>query len=261
MNMYKQSFINRNDEYNIVKLYKDGLNSNEIAKIYGYKTRNSVLQKLSKFNVKRRDWNKMQSERKTYYNFSMEFVDDEYKAYFLGLILTDGYVNEERGYIGIDLSDKDIIEFLCDYLNTSYTVIKSEFKDKYRIILYGKKLVEEMKRLGVTERKTFSLQGPDLYQHEKEYLPYIVRGIIDGDGWIRKDGREFFISSASNKFIKWCKDVLKYLGFEDIEERFIANEFNGIFIIRTAKKYNLEVLRHKIYNKPFGMERKYKLLL
>lgn len=67
--MYKQSFINRNDEYNIVKLYKD------------------------------------------------------------------------------------VIEFLCDYLKISYTVIKSEFKDKYRIVLYGEKLVAEMKRLGVKERR------------------------------------------------------------------------------------------------------------
>jgi hypothetical protein len=23
-------------------------------------------------------------------------------------------------------------------------------------------------------------------------LPYIIRGIIDGDGWIRNDGKEFF---------------------------------------------------------------------
>lgn len=261
MNMYKQAFVSRNDEYNIIRLYKSGLNSNEISKMYGYKTRNSILQKLNKFNVERRDWNNIQSEKKTYYNFSMQFIDDEYKAYFLGLILTDGYVNEERGYIGIDLSDKDAIEFLCDYLKTSYTIIKSEFRDKYRVILYGKKLVEEMKRLSVTERKTFSLKGPNLYEYEKSYLSYIMRGIIDGDGWIRKDGREFFISSASNEFIKWCRDSLKYLGFEDINIRFIENEFNGIYIIRTAKKYNLEVLRNKIYNKPFGMNRKYKLLL
>lgn len=259
--MYKQSFINRNDEYDIVKRYKQGLTANEIAKLYGYKTRNSILQKLDKFNIERRVWNKLQSESKTYYDFTIKVIDDEYKAYFLGLILTDGYVNDERGYVGIDLSDKYVIEFLCKYLNVSYKIIKSKGKYKYRIILYGKKLLEEMKRLGVTARKTFSLKGPNLYECEMEYLPYIIRGIIDGDGWIRKDGREFFISSASNEFIKWCIDSLNYLGFKDIKEKFIANDFNGIYIIRTAKKYNLEVLRNKIYNKPFGMERKYKLLL
>ena len=259
--MYKQSFINRNDEYNIVKMYKQGLTANEIAKLYGYKTRNSILQKLDKFNIERRDWNKIQSENKTYYNFSMDIIDDEYKAYFLGLILTDGYVNDSRGYIGIDLVDKDVIEFLCGYLNVSYKTIKSEYRDKYRIILYGKKLLDEMKRLGVTARKTFSLQGPNLYKSEIKYLPYIIRGIIDGDGWIRKDGREFFISSASHDFIKWCAKALIYLGFEEIEYKFITNEFNGIYIIRTAKKYNLEILKNKIYDKPFGMERKYKLLL
>lgn len=260
-NMYKQSFIDRNDEHDIIKLYKQGFTANEISKIYGYKTRNSILQKLDKFNIERRNWNEVQSENKTYSKFSMKVIDDEYKAYFLGLILTDGYVNEERGYVGIDLADKDVIEFLSKYLNVSYKVIKSEYKDKYRIILYGRKLLEEMKRLGVTAKKTFSLIGPDLYDGEIKYLSYIVRGIIDGDGWIRKDGREFFISSASNEFIKWCKKALIYLGFENLEARFITNEFNGIYIIRSAKKYNLEVLKNKVYNKPFGMERKYKLLL
>lgn len=260
-NMYKQSFINRNDEHTIIKLYNQGFTANEISKMYGYKTRNSILQKLDKFNIQRRDWNKLQNENKTYCKFSMQFIDDEYKAYFLGLILTDGYVNEERGYIGIDLVDKDVIEFLCDYIKSDYSIIKSKFKDEYRIILYGKKLVEEMKRLSVRPRKTFSLQGPNLYNNEKRFLPYILRGIIDGDGWIRRDGREFFISSASSKFIKWCKEALKYLEFEDIEERFIPNDYRGIYIIRTAKKYNLEVLKSKIYDKPFGMERKYKLLL
>lgn len=32
-------------------------------------------------------------------------------------------------------------------------------------------------------------------------------------------------------------------------------------LIRTAKVINLEILKQKVYNKPFGMSRKYELLL
>lgn len=260
-NMYKQSFVDRNTEYIIARMYRNGMNSNEIAKVFGYKTRNSILQKLEKLNVKRRDWNEIQRNSKTYIEFSMKSIDNEYKAYFLGLLLTDGYMNLERGYIGLELTDKDVIVFLSQYLNVKYTSIESKHKTMFRIILYGKDLLKELNRLGVVQNKTFSLKGPDLYKYESRYLPYIVRGIIDGDGWIRKDGKEFFISSASKDFILWCKISLEKLGFEDINIKFIENNFNGIYLIRSAKRFNLELLKDKIYDKPFGMERKYKLLL
>lgn len=58
-NMYKQSFVDRNTEYKMARMYKQGLTANEIAKRFGYKTRNSVLQKLDKLNIKRRDWNEV----------------------------------------------------------------------------------------------------------------------------------------------------------------------------------------------------------
>lgn len=260
-NMYRQSYVNRNDEYKMAKMYKQGMTANEIAQIFGYKTRNSVLQKLDKLNIERRNWNEIQKNNKSYSDFSMKYLDSEYKAYFLGLLLTDGYISKERGFIGLELTDKDAIVFVSKYINAKFIPIKSKFKTKYRIILYGNNLLQEVERLGVIENKTFKLKGPILYDNEIKYLPYILRGIIDGDGWIRKDGKEFFISSASSEFIQWCKNSLEKLDFENINVRFINNEYNGIYVIRTAKSINLELLKSKIYNKPFGMERKYKLLL
>lgn len=260
-NMYLQSYITRNDEYEIVRLYNYGLTSNEIANIYGYKTRNSILQKLEKHNINRRDCNEEQSINKSYYDFSMQIVDSEFKAYFLGLMLTDGYVNIERNYIGIDLSDEDAIKFLSEHINTKYIRINNpKCKDKYRIILYGKKLVREVSRLGLISRKSLVLEGPVLDKYEMQFLPYILRGIIDGDGWIRKDGNEFFIASASINFINWCKNSLEGMDFENISVNYIPNEYNGIYIIRSGIKYNIEQLKSRIYNKPFGMNRKYYLL-
>lgn len=103
-------------------------------------------------------------------------------------------------------------------------------------------------------------EGPLLSIDEKRYLAFIVRGIIDGDGWVRKDGCEFFICSASEKFIKWCKEALEELKFIDIKIRFIENDFNGIYIIRTAVIHNIKLLQNLIYKEPFGMMRKYNLL-
>jgi len=260
MNMYAQSKITRKDEYKIVELYKSGCSSSEIARVYGYKTRNSVLSKLQKLNIKRRDCNEIRSANKSYNDFSMKEVDSEVKAYFLGLLLTDGYISEERGYIGLELTDKDVIDFLAEYLKAEYTTILPKGKAKlikYRIVLYGRGLLSDVKRLGVICNKTYDIKGPELFDDENKFLSYIFRGIIDGDGWIRKDGKEFFICSASVDFIKWCKEAMRKIGFRDLKITFINNEFNGIYLLRTGVKYNIRILKEKVYDKPFGMMRKY----
>ncbi|MGL5574092.1 MAG: hypothetical protein ACRDCW_00840 [Sarcina sp.] len=81
-NMYKQSFITRADELEIIELYKSGLTALEIAKLYGYKRKESIYSKLEKFNVQRRIWNDEQTLNKSYSDFSLDDIDSEKKAYF-----------------------------------------------------------------------------------------------------------------------------------------------------------------------------------
>ncbi|WP_291578340.1 LAGLIDADG family homing endonuclease [Clostridium sp. UBA6640] len=262
-NMYSISKVSRVDEYKIIELYKSGKSSTEISKIYGYKTRESILNKLKKFNIERRSSNELRIENKSYYNFSMRFINSYEKAYFLGLLLTDGSVNDKRGSITLDLTDKDAIEMLARYINIKFKEFSPGSKGKlnrYRITFYGKDYVKQVERFGVISNKTHILTKPLLNEQELIYLNYIIRGIIDGDGWIRKDGKEFFISSASFEFIKWCKEMLEYMGLNNLKIKFIKNNYNGIYLIRTASRDNIELLKLKIYDKPFGMMRKYERL-
>lgn len=117
-----------------------------------------------------------------------------------------------------------------------------------------KKLIEQITRFGVVERKTKILQQPSLYNDEIKYLSSLFKGIIDGDGWVSKDGKQFFISSASNGFIKWCKNILEN-NFHMFDLRII--EKNNFYILRSAKKQNIAILKEKIYNNSIGMVRKY----
>ena len=60
---------------------------------------------------------------------------------------------------------------------------------------------------------------------------------------------------------KTRNSVLQKLDKLNIKIRFVENEYNGIYLIRSARRVNIELLKSKVYNKSFGMERKYKLLL
>lgn len=131
-------------------------------------------------------------------------------------MLTDGYITS-RGYdVGIDLIDQDCIEFLSNTIGKKYTVEKSYGlgeKDRYRLLLSDKQLVENLKKYGVVPNKSLILDKVPLSSEEEEkFLPYIIRGIIDGDGNVSPTSYgapSFKIYSASEKFIDWVKEMLE----------------------------------------------------
>jgi len=256
-------------EKQIVQEYLNGTSSNELARKYNFKTGKSILDKVKKYGYKPRDATEAMMVNKEYANFSMEFIDNEFKAYFLGLLLSDGHAIKRYNknkitpghYVGLSMTDLDAIEFISSTLGKKYNIIKRKHPRQtiYRIIINGKKFFDEVARYGVVERKSRILKKIFLNKNENKYLPYIIRGIIDGDGWIREDGREFFISSASKEFIEWLKDVLEnklYMVYLNI----IHNKENDVWYLRSSFEKNINILKTLVYDKRFGMQRKYNKL-
>lgn len=258
-----QRTISKENEKEIIRLYlQEKKSANEIAKIFNYKNKKSVLDILKENNIDRRITKEMQHENKTYKDFNFKKIDSYGKGYFLGFLVTDGSINEQRNYIVLEITDENAIKEISELTKAKYIKLAPRCKGtipSYRIQLYNKSLLKELKRIGVKSRKTYNLPSLNLYKDELNFLPSIIRGIIDGDGWIRKDGREFFISSASSEFIEWCMKSLLSLGFKDLK---ITKTKDGFYLIRDAKEYNINLLKKLIYpiDKPFGMLKKYNRL-
>lgn len=241
----------------------------KLAKKYGYKTSKSIYDIIRKNELLPREHQEARNLNKAYIDFSMKKIDCKEKAYFLGIMLTDGYINSSRNSLGIDMCDEDVIKFLSEYINCTYIKIncqnhitKHKFKQqsKYRILLYSKELIKQLIRLSVVKNKSLNLSQPRLYKYERKYINYILRGIIDGDGWVRKDGKEFFICGASKDFIEWCKVELENIGMTKLSIKLVDNGYNGVYYLRSAIKENIAILKNVIYNNDFGMKRKYLLL-
>lgn len=163
------------------------------------------------------------------------------------------------------MTDEDVISFISEIIGHGYK--KYEYPEecnrlpRYRIIISDKKLVENVKRYGIIRNKTHVLQRPELKEEEKKYIPYIIRGIIDGDGCVFKTSYgapAFYICSASESFADWCKNALEQdLGMENINKR---QSKAGLWRIETAKQNNIVKLLELVYDKPFGMSRKFDLI-
>ena len=116
----KVSDIEVND---IIEKYKNGLTSYEIAKIYGYKTHKSITDILEQNNIHIRTSAENGENKKSYKATNFEKIDSISKAYFIGLMITDGYVVDN--HFGIDLIDKDAISYLSKEFNVKFNTIKS----------------------------------------------------------------------------------------------------------------------------------------
>lgn len=211
-------------ELQIIEEYRHGANADELALKYGYKTRKSITDKIKKHFPN--DYQKIIEENKNErkgYCYKLDRINNEFDAYFIGLLLTDGYVVSKRNQIGLDLVDEDCIYFLSTVIGKSYNSYERnrehQFKGKiirdrqtiHRLVLTDKDLVMNLQRFGIVEHKTNIIPAPSLLQEEEKYIPYIIRGIIDGDGNIdiRSNTVGMRIVTKSKSFAEWIKYALE----------------------------------------------------
>ena len=255
--------LSKEQELQLVQEYIDGAQVNILMEKYGFATKKSITDKVKKYypDTYKELIEQARANRKGY-SYHLKTIQNQFDAYYLGLLLTDGYISRDTD-IGIDLIDEDCIAFLSKIIGKDYKTYEQEGnrQTKYRLILSNKEMVQDLKRLGVTSNKSYTIQAPKLLPEEEKFIPYILRGIIDGDGCVSptsSGSAQFYIVTMSNDFKDWLVDILENKLFMiDIHVR--QNEY-GLWRIETANQHNILKLISIVYDKPYGMNRKYTLL-
>lgn len=257
--------LSNEQELQLVQEYLNGESVINLQKKYGYKSKKSILDKIKKHLGRALSEEELKEIRDKRKGYSVDFskINNPFNAYFIGLMLTDGYICDNTKF-GIDLTDEDAIAFLSDTIGKTYTSYTSEDENRkirYRLILSDASQVEALKRYDIVQRKSKILSGFELLEEEEVYLPYLIRGIIDGDGCIYTTSYgkpAFFIVTASKKFADWLTYILSHRFYmKDIHP---YQTTNGIWRIDTALEYNIRILKDIIYDQPYGMARKYNKL-
>ena len=252
--------LSKEQELQLVEEYRKGTPVVKLMAKYGYKTKKSITDKVKKYYPD--EYENIVKEAqlgRRGYTYSLSELTSPFDAQLVGLLLTDGYVLSDRDGLGLDMTDEDVIAFVANTIGTKYTSYDIENKKThYRVLITIPGISAEAERFGIIPRKSDIVPEPRLMEKERKFLPYIIRGIIDGDGSVAKTsygGSQFFIVTKSEVFANWIKKVLENDFFMDDISIRISSE--GLYRIETANQYNILKLIALVYNKPFGMNRKY----
>jgi len=176
------------------------------------------------------------------------FIDNELKAYFLGWMYSDGcvfYNEQAQSYstkIKLQSQDEDILHLFMDLSNFK---LFNEYKDGLRypyIITYNREFAKTLVKNGVfpdkSGRNRNFLFFPDI---EKEFYPYFIRGLFDGDGSYGIYNGHFNISlyMVSLELLKELKNILKLNGIESIISYYSTREMYSLRIrnMNDCKKF------------------------
>lgn len=122
-----------------------------------------------------------QSDKRPINSRVFDVIDTEEKAYWLGFLFADGYI-ADSGNVEISLKLSDINHL---YKFQSFIGLNNAVKqDSYRCRIYfmDKNIAENLKKYGMTPRKSLTLKYPSSQVVPQHLEGHFIRGYFDGDG-------------------------------------------------------------------------------
>lgn len=290
--------IQESEYDNIIDLYKQGLNQQQIADMYGIH-RDTVQYIFNKRGINRKDkpdlFDNEEKEgivslylrgettvsiaqkynvsdetirrwlgilgikrRLSKYHVNINYfdtIDDQNKAYILGLLYADGYNNVKKHCVSITLQERDkhILDSISNLVESdrplrfvNNNAKNPNWSDCYQLMLTNEHISKILEQHGVVQAKSLVLEFPSWL--DNNLIPHFLRGYMDGDGTIDKDragGGASLVGTES--FCIYVQNMLKNnLGIES--KIYVPKNAKTTRTLRINKKYDTKVFLDFIYN-------------
>lgn len=258
--------FNEEIEKEICKLYQeDGQTLTFLRQKYHCRIE-AIKNVLNKYNisVRKRGTTKNKNIREDFF----DNIDSEEKAYFLGLLFTDGNVQSDKTEkrspqirIQLKISDIKILQDFRTILNIQSKITYDKRKNKECAVLSfrNKHIADSLSKYGVVPNKTYLTKHlPDI---PEQFKIHFLRGLLDGDGSIyqEKNGKfriDFcsYHQSICEDFRQMCNSLLDENNTNRIEN------YGTAYHIRFSKQSIVKQLATVLYKESkISLARKYSL--
>lgn len=186
---YNEIIFSSEEVKEIIDLYlNQKMSSVKIGKKYNV-SHKVILKVLHKNNI---EVNQKKIVRHYDLNeYYFDNIDNQDKAYILGLLYADGSNSIAKSTVAISLQEEDInilesirnivgsskpLEYL-DYSNKHD--FGYSYKNQYRLLFFSKHMCDTLQQIGMIPNKSLKLKFPNI---DKELYRHFIRGYFDGDG-------------------------------------------------------------------------------
>jgi hypothetical protein len=242
----------------VIDMYNSGSTMITIAKYFGLKSYGPVQKVLKEEGINLKLRIGSNSRSKMINDVYFDNINTPNKAYILGWVMSDGYINKYKLVFG--LKDLEILEFIKKELNSEHKISEIFVYDKrtnktYRqhtLQICSKKISESLNKLGIHQSKSFTVDLPKI---DKSLYPHLIRGLFDGDGYVGEgknssgDSYPRFSLILSEKLYNRLTPIFNDLGIE-LKKPDIVAEKNGDLILK-LKVYRKKELRY-FFNYIYG---------
>ena len=209
-----------------------------------------------------------ETSKKYYCNeFYFNKIDHPEKAYWLGFLIADGYIESKRKYgnqkFGITLAEKDMIHLqkFNNCLDSTYPLLKyigSGYNPNgiyVKLLITSQQIVNDLKKYGICEQKTKICKIPP--NIPVKYMKDFIRGYIDGDGSIYIDTTTNQLRLSITGTYNLLYGINQFLGTNN-KISFVKNDIYELKF--GGNKKCLEIFEQLYYKDCLCLERKYKII-
>jgi len=184
--------------------------------------------------------------------------------YLVGLVASDGCLSSDGRHIDITSKDYQLLSTVKELSGVSNKIAKkhnAKSQIAYHIQIGSKNFYNFLLSVGLTPNKSLTLGALKV---PGKYFTEFLRGLIDGDGSIRKwahpgNNKEQWslrIYSGSKNFIQWVKDNSEFL--LKVGGRIHQNG-EALWVLKYGKMATRVIAEKCYYKDCFGLKRKIKL--
>lgn len=267
------------EKQKIIDLYKTGKTPGQICKevdslndrkpqtLYPILIKVGLYQKKDKNDLRRFKVN----------DHYFDIIDDEHKAYWLGLLLADGFLSNsghatESFGISLSIKDKYILEEFVKDLESTYTVKEYIGKSKFensctdfayaKLLIKSKQIFNKLIEYGFTTKKSYDGIVPE--EHIPDELKiHFIRGYFDGNGGLSIGSGSHLYTldfTGTKEIITW---ILEYFdkGNLKLQERHPDRNNNNVSIKISGDKQIYSIMSQIYKDATIYLNRKYERYL
>lgn len=221
-----------------------------------------IYRKFNEWNVERRELVYLPERYNATYNINTHYfdiIDCEHKAYWLGLLTSDGFVNDKEISICLKKDDIELIEKFRNDLSSEHPIkTNKDGNPVFTVCCRG--LCKALKSYGLHNRKSWNLDINSIINKiPSEYENHFLRGLFDGDGSIRYYNYQYLSKPQYHFGYTGLQNVCEYIQNKFGIKRKLIHEGNVTYTLVTRNQDKImEIFNYLYKDATIYLSRKHK---